>query len=168
MRLKRVNYVLLAILLVFLSLIFYQSLSNFSMEGMLIGRFLNEGDYLMVYPWMDGENLYLIDGCDSLVMSVSPEQAISIEYALSGFSPPRPLTHDLVDDMFGLFGIRVVMVTVEDMEDGAYKARLFLVQGNRALNLDSRPSDAVAIAIRQDKPIFVRKELMETHGKGIC
>ena len=57
---------------------------------------------------------------------------------------------------------------MERLENGTYYARLFLRQGNKILNMDSRPSDAVAIAIRHNKPILVKKGLFESESEKIC
>jgi len=165
MKLRKFNYILISILIIMIILVFYQ----FSFTGNIItGRFLSLEGYVNTYAHVDENNLYLISGCNALVMSITQDQALSINLGLRNVSGSRPLTHDLMRDLFDLFGMEVLMVKIERLENEAYYARLFLRQGNKILNLDSRPSDAVAIATRYNKPVFVKKELFESEGRRIC
>ncbi len=167
MRLKTINYVLLSILVVIIVVFFYQT--TFTGDIALItSKVLSTEDYVNTYVWVDENNIYLISGCEALIMSTTPEQIWSISLGLENVSGPRPLTHDLIKDVFDLSGMEVLMVRIEKLENSTYYARLFLRQGNKILNLDSRPSDGIAIAVRYRKPVLVRKELMESAGKKIC
>lgn len=170
MKLKKLNYILLSIVVVLIAVFFYQ-VYQASLTGnvsLIMGELLSTEDYVNTYVRVDGNSIYLVSGCEAIVMSTTPEQVWSISLGLEKVSGPRPLTHDLIKDAFDLFGMEVLMVRVEKLENTTYYARLFLRQGNKILNLDSRPSDAIAIAVRYDKPVLVRKELMESAGKNIC
>ena len=168
MRLKSVNYVLLAVLVVMVVVLFYQFSFTGQVTDIIAYDYIPRGDYVNAYAWVDENNLYLISECDMLAMSISEEQVLSISMGLANISGSRPLTHDLMKDIFDMFRTEVIMATVERMEDSTYYARLFVRQGNKILNLDSRPSDAVAVAVREGKPIFVKKELMESAGRKVC
>lgn len=167
MNLKTLNIVLFSVMILLFIVIFFQFSFSGAFTGSIISDYLSEG-YIQTNPWVVETDLHLISGCDSLSMSISGEQALSINLALSDVSIPRPLTHDLVTDFTDHYDIEIVMVTIERMEDDTYFAYIFMRRGNSILKLDSRPSDAVAIALRQNIPIFVRNDLMLSHGHKIC
>lgn len=167
MELRKFNYALILILLISIAFFFYQASFTGNM-AMITGELLSSEDYVNTYVRVDENSIYLISGCDAIMMSVSDEQARSIGLGLANVSGPRPITHDLIKDVFDLFGIEIIMAKVEKLENDTYYARLFLQQGNKILNLDSRPSDAIAISVRENKPVLVRKELMESAGRKIC
>ena len=167
MKVRILNYALFLVLVVILVVLFYQ-VSFTGNLAIIADELLPEGEYVQASARLDDGKLYLISDCNALIMSIGEEQEISINIGLHNVSGPRPLTHDLIKDAFDLFGVEVIMARIESLEDSTYFARLFLQQGNKILNLDSRPSDAVAIAVRERKPIFVKKTLMESEGKKIC
>ena len=168
MKLRKLNYVLFSVLVIVIAALFYQVSFTGNLTG-ITGKLLSAEDYVNTYVRVDENNrLFLVSGCKALVMSISQDQALSINTGLYNVSGPRPLTHDLMKDAFDLFGMEVLMARVEKTENGTYYARLFLQQGNKILNLDSRPSDAVAIAVRYKKPVLVRKDLFEKEGQTIC
>jgi bifunctional DNase/RNase len=168
MKLKKVNYVLIIVLLIMIVVLFFQFSLTGQVTDIIAYDYISKGDYVNAYAWVDENNLYLISECDMLAMSVSDEQVFSISMGLANVSGSRPVTHDLMKDIFDLFETEVIMATIEKTEDSTYYARLFLRQGNKILNLDSRPSDAVAVVVREGKPIFVKRDLMESAGRKIC
>ncbi len=74
--------------------------------------------------------------------------------------PPRPLTHELMGSILNHLDAILQKVVINDIEDGTYHARLFLKQDDESVDLDSRPSDAIALAIHLDAPIFVEDEVL--------
>lgn len=148
--------------------------TTFSFMNSITGRIIERSPYLSTVGFspasvsVDSNHIYLTSGCLQLVMSITEEQAYSIASGLGGLKNRRPNTHDLMKDIFELYSIEVLMVKIDDFRDQIYYAKLLLRQGNKILNLDSRPSDAIAIAVRFDKPVYVKKEIMERFGKGIC
>jgi bifunctional DNase/RNase len=80
----------------------------------------------------------------------------------------RPNTHDLMQDELEMFEIKVLMVKIESFHEGTYYSKLILQQNNKILNLDSRPSDAISIAVRFGSPIYIKDDLMKQFGKNIC
>jgi bifunctional DNase/RNase len=74
--------------------------------------------------------------------------------------PPRPLTHDLVKTILGRFEIYLSEVFIYKYDDGVYYSRLLLQQGNNYIEIESRTSDAVAIALRTNSPIYTTEEIM--------
>ncbi len=115
-----------------------------------------------------GTAIILSSGCRRLSMVTSQEQVYSIAMGIEQNMGFRPLSHDLIGNMAGEFGIEVLMVKVESLKDGTYYAKLILRQGNKILSMDSRPSDAIAVAVRTESPVYVNGELLEKHGTDAC
>ncbi|MEM5867885.1 MAG: bifunctional nuclease family protein, partial [Candidatus Aenigmatarchaeota archaeon] len=124
----------------------------------------------------------LTSDCKQISMVVDKNQAISIGRGMERILGPRPYTHDLIKDMLKNFGIQVLMVKITEARNETclpeencswritYISKLFLKQGNLILGLDSRPSDALAIAARVDYevPVFVNESIFEILGEKIC
>ena len=85
--------------------------------------------------------------------------AIAIE--MEKISAPRPMTHDLLRNVIAELGIRVERVVVTELKDNTFFARIHLSRGNESWNVDSRPSDAIALALRAEAEIFVEEEVLE-------
>ena len=100
-------------------------------------------------------------------MTPTRDQIYSIQKGLENKIEFRPLTHDLIKSILDVFGIEVLMVKITDYKGGVYFANLILKQGNKILNIDSRPSDAIAIAIRLNKPIYIKEDLLK-YGLKFC
>lgn len=110
----------------------------------------------------------LKSGCYQIIATTEATQAESIATGLSKKKGSRPVTHDLMKDAFDNLGIEVVMVKIVDLRENAYMARLILRQGSTVLNLDSRPSDGTALAVRTGSPIYIKEDLMKSMGSLIC
>ena len=91
-------------------------------------------------------------------------EAAAILMKLQGTTPPRPMTHDLLTDVVSELQGEVVKVTVTEMRENTYYARITIAQNGRELEIDSRPSDAIAIAVRCDAQIFASDEVIEESG----
>lgn len=96
----------------------------------------------------------------------SPE-ASSIHYAIEGIEPPRPLTHDLFVQTLTLLDASIERVVVTEMRDHTYFAELHLATAAGAKVISSRPSDAIALAVRCDAPIFASEELVDEVGQEL-
>ncbi len=86
-------------------------------------------------------------------------QAIALE--MEGIKPPRPLTHDLIKNILDGLGVNILEVIVTDLRDGTFYAKIYLELNGMTYEIDSRPSDAIAIALRCGVPIYVNDEVME-------
>jgi bifunctional DNase/RNase len=91
-------------------------------------------------------------------------EAQAIATKISGNPLGRPLTHDLMATAFSDLGISVKRIVVTRLADQVFYARLYVKQDGRDLDFDARPSDAIALAVRVECPIFVATEVMETAG----
>lgn len=95
---------------------------------------------------------------------IGAQEATSILIAVEGQQAPRPLSHDLITTLFGTLGAKVERVDVTRIEDGTFFAELTLSTPTGPQILDSRPSDAIALAVRADAPIWVADEVLEEAG----
>lgn len=101
-------------------------------------------------------------GSRALPIWIGAFEASAIAMAREGMKPPRPMTHDLFATVLGALEARVERVVVTEVRDSTYYARLFLRAGGEVREVDSRPSDAIALAVRTDAPIFVSPKVAET------
>ncbi|MGO4105495.1 bifunctional nuclease family protein [Leifsonia sp. YAF41] len=95
---------------------------------------------------------------------VGEQEATSTLIALSGETPPRPQSHDLMKTLLDTVGARVERVEVTRIEQGTFYAEITLITATGALVLDARPSDSVALALRAAAPLFVADDVLEEVG----
>ena len=113
------------------------------------------------------DKLFLDGNCKRIVMPIHSMQIYSIDSGVKGRVDYRPQTHDLMKDIFDGFDIELLMVKIDDIENEIYKSRFILRLGNKVLDLDARPSDSIAMAVRYGKDVYVKKSLIEK-GEKIC
>jgi len=97
----------------------------------------------------------------AFAMVIGPAEATGIALPLSHVTPPRPLTHDLFLTVFGRLQVTVTRAVITDLRDDTFYATLFLSVGGTPMELDSRPSDAIAIAIRAKAPVFAEDRVFD-------
>ncbi len=98
-------------------------------------------------------------GSAALPIWIGAAEAQAIAVQLAGDSPPRPLTHDLVKAMLDRVGVGLRRVLIRDLQDGTFFADVVLERDGEEVSVDSRPSDAIALAVRFGRPIFVDRQL---------
>lgn len=96
-----------------------------------------------------------------LTMAIGLAEATGIALPLQGVTPPRPLTHDLFLTLFGRLKVSLSRVVIHDFRDDTYFATVHLAVDGAAMTLDSRPSDAIALAIRAKVPVLVEDRVFE-------
>jgi uncharacterized protein len=101
------------------------------------------------------------EGNKFLPIWIGHPEAAAILMKLQGASTPRPMTHDLVTDMLGELNAQVVRITVTELRESTFYAQITVAQDGTEIEVDSRPSDAIALAIRADAPIFVADRVIE-------
>jgi bifunctional DNase/RNase len=94
-------------------------------------------------------------------------EAQSIVYGLTGKEPERPLTHDLIVSTFGQLGIEITRIDITEIRDNTFYARLHITQGENTYDIDSRPSDCMALAARLKCPIFVDEDVVSNAGRPV-
>ena len=101
------------------------------------------------------------DGNKFLPIWIGHPEAAAILMKLQGASTPRPMTHDLVTDMLGQLDAQVVRITVTELKENTFYASITVQQDGSEIEIDSRPSDAIALAVRAEAPIFAAEEVIE-------
>ncbi len=101
------------------------------------------------------------EGNKFLPIWIGHPEAAAILMKLQGATTPRPMTHDLVTDMLSQLDAQVVKITVTELRDSTFYAQITVQQDGSEIDVDSRPSDAIALAIRADAPIFVADRVIE-------
>jgi bifunctional DNase/RNase len=101
------------------------------------------------------------EGNKFLPIWIGHPEAAAILMKLQSASTPRPMTHDLVTDMLDQLGAQVVRITVTELRENTFYAQITVQQDGSEVDIDSRPSDAIALAIRADAPIFAADDVIE-------
>jgi len=112
--------------------------------------------------------IHLESGCRRLVMSTNALQTYSINTGINEIRGARPTTHDTIKDMMETFEMRPLIVKITSLSQGTYFAKMAVTQGSKVLDMDIRPSDAIAIAVRTGTPVYVNVTLLEENGEFIC
>lgn len=95
---------------------------------------------------------------------IGPVEAQAIAIQLEGLKPPRPLTHDLIKNMALAFDIALLEVTIYKLEEGIFYSELLCEMNGKEIKIDSRTSDAVALALRFRCPIYTSEEILRKAG----
>jgi bifunctional DNase/RNase len=104
------------------------------------------------------------NGKRKLPIIIGAFEAQSIALELEGMKPPRPLTHDLMRNIIDLFAVSLNEVCINELRDGTFYAKLTIEGLSETQEVDSRPSDAIALAVRYGAPIFVGEEVLNEAG----
>jgi hypothetical protein len=117
-------------------------------------------------PTGDGAAVLLLDASKTIVLPifVGGTEALTIRLDLDGTHYGRPLTHDLLASLVKELGGEAVKAQIDDVRDDTYFGSVFVRQGERILQLDARPSDAIAIALGSGAPLYVSRSVMLTSG----
>lgn len=102
-----------------------------------------------------------LDGEGILPIWVGPYEANSIASEIEKLSPQRPMTHDLLRNVISQMGGVVKRVVVTELRENTFYAVIEIMIDDQPFLVDSRPSDAIALALRADSPIFIREEVFE-------
>lgn len=121
---------------------------------------------LMFDPY---NNAYIVilrdeDNADMLPIWVGKAEASAISFALEGIATPRPMTHDLMKSVLDTVDAKVISVVLTDLKDNTYFAKIHLMFEDSEYSIDSRPSDAIALALRTNSPIFAKEEVIRKQG----
>ena len=108
----------------------------------------------------------LSDGERKLPILIGPYEAQAISLPLDGVRPDRPMTHDLVRNILERFEATLERVVIDDLWNTIYYAKLYIQANGEEMEIDSRPSDAIALAVRFDAPIFVADGILDAGVEG--
>jgi uncharacterized protein len=95
---------------------------------------------------------------------IGPLETHSITSVLDGTKPPRPMTHDLMLHMLVSLGANIVKVTIEEIIDNTFYAKVTLRKDEEFIVLDARPSDSIALALRANSPIYLSRAILDEAG----
>jgi len=101
-----------------------------------------------------------VDGDRTFPIVIGLPEAFAIERRLKGIDIPRPQTHDLLSSVIGQLGGELKEIVVTDLVDGTFYARLVIEQDGESVEIDSRPSDAIALGVAENVPIYVDEEVL--------
>ena len=101
------------------------------------------------------------EGQRSFPIVIGLHEAWAIDRAVKGVTTPRPLTHDLISNIIEGLNAGLVKIVINDLRSNTFYAKLVLKQNGATVEIDSRPSDAIAIAMQNNTPIFVAKKVLE-------
>lgn len=111
------------------------------------------GAFAMVLGEVDGER--------QLPIIIGAYEAQSMVIELKGIVPPRPLTHNLFASVLEVLGVKLMRVLIYKVDNGVFYSYLYMKADETVLRIDSRTSDAVALALRMEAPIFIYEEILE-------
>ncbi len=106
-----------------------------------------------------------VDGPRSFYILIGSPEANAIERRLKGRISPRPLTHDLLANAIEALGGTLERIEINNLQDGTYYAKLHVRQNGRTVAIDSRPSDAIALGVAGNVPIFVAEHVLDEATK---
>jgi bifunctional DNase/RNase len=101
------------------------------------------------------------EGNKFLPIWIGHPEAAAILMKLQSQAPPRPMTHDLMSELLEQLEAQIVRITVTELRENTFYAQITVQQDGREIEIDSRPSDAIALAIRADAPIFAADRVIE-------
>lgn len=113
-------------------------------------------DQVIVLKEKQGERILPI------VIGLNEASAIKIE--VSGFTPPRPLTHDLLLNTITELNSKLDYVVIDKLHENTFHAKIYLKYDGKQKVIDARPSDSIALAVRAKSPIFVAEEVLKQSG----
>lgn len=118
---------------------------------------------LMFDPYNNAYIVILRDETQSemLPIWIGKPEASAISLAMERITPPRPMTHDFMKAYLDAANAKVISVVITDLNENTYFAKIHLMHGDSEYTIDSRPSDAIALALRTEAPIFVNESVIK-------
>lgn len=115
-------------------------------------------------PTPSGCAVFLGDGEKVILIYIDPSIGVAINMGLQREKLPRPMTYDLFNGILGAMGAKVMRAVIMEVDGDVYYARLFIEAENelsqkKVLEMDARPSDCIALAVRDEAPIFILKSI---------
>jgi len=114
------------------------------------------GNYIVVLRGDEGDEV--------LPIWVGKPEANAISLALESVKLPRPMTHDLIKNVLDAIDAKVISVVITDLKENTYFAKIHLTHRDAEITIDARPSDAIALALKAESPIFVASDVIQRQG----
>lgn len=111
----------------------------------------------------DSQFIFLkeLGGTRSFPIVIGTQEAVAIDYRLKGLKFPRPMTHDLIFNVIKGCGADLEKILITELKEHTFFANLVLRRGEEIITVDSRPSDAIALAVVDETPIFVSEKVLK-------
>ncbi len=117
---------------------------------------------IIISEMQDRQLIWLkeVDGERKFTIVIGPVEAMAIDRRLKGSAMPRPMTHDLLASVIEAMGGALERIEINDLQQGTFFAKLHIRQGEKVIEVDTRPSDAIALGIATMVPIFVADHVL--------
>ena len=117
---------------------------------------------IIISEMQDKQHIWLkeVDGERKFPIVIGSSEAMAIDRRLKGNPTPRPLTHDLLSNVIEAMGGQIEQIEINDLAGGTFYARIFIRHNGNVIEVDSRPSDAIALGIATMVPIFVAEHVL--------
>jgi bifunctional DNase/RNase len=120
-----------------------------------------EGVFAADNPGNISRFVLLSDGERKLPILIGPYEAQAIILQLENTRPDRPMSHDLIHNILGRLGATIDRVVIDDLWNSTYYAKLYIKKGKEEIEMDARPSDAIALALRFDARVYVADGILD-------
>ena len=114
------------------------------------------------------QTIALTNNCTSIVLPLNDLQVYSIKNALDKRIDVRPTIHDTLKALMAYYNITLELVKITEIKNDVYLSELIFAKDNKILNIDSKPSDSIALALRTGNKIYLKKEVLDRMGKNTC
>lgn len=130
---------------------------------------LNTSNYVVAdYLRVSGTTVYIGHNCTAIVADTSQERADAIESGIEGVINQRPNIYDTFAETLKNFNLTLDSVDIDRFDGNYYYSNLILKSKDMVLKLDTRPSDAIALAVRTNSTVYINKTMLQEIGKNIC
>ena len=130
---------------------------------------LNTSNYLVAdYLRVSGTTVYIGHNCTAVVADTSQERADAIESGIEGVINERPNIYDTFTETLKSFNLTLDSVDIDRFDGKYYYSNLILKSKDKVLKLDTRPSDAIALAVRTNSTVYINKTMLQEIGKNVC
>lgn len=121
---------------------------------------------IIITETSDQQVIYLkeLEGERSFPIVIGSNEALAIDRRLKGMPTPRPQTHDLLSSVIEKLGGKLERILINDLQDHTFFAKLVMRSGGHSIEIDSRPSDAIALGVANNVPIFVAEHVLDEVG----
>jgi len=165
---KRFIYIFaILILIIGTSLIIYMNSNFIEFQDQGHSLFSLE-DYSKIEVGVRDSNIMLKSNCKAIIVTIPEDRSFNIESALRNLTEIRPSIYESTKEIVNYFDIELAYVKIEKMENNIYYSKAIFSTKDKILNLDMRPSDAIVLAIRLNKPIYINNYLLDNFGTNVC
>lgn len=140
-----------------------------SFAAIAIVNLINFDDYVTAdVLQVNGNTVIIGNKCTAIVSDTSAERALAIQEGIEGVMEQRPNTWDIFAETLRSFNVSLEYITIDNFKNETYYANMYLKSTTKVLKLDTKPSDAIALALRTNSTIYINKTLLDEVGQNIC